>query len=416
MRLGLGRAILHVRERGAAGLEDSIIRACQRDDTYDGQVESRHAYLVELLQSASLVGRGIPALADVLANAGAEPDRSCHQAVDILSGLAASGHDDAAERLRAAFEVTTLQDAAAYAQVELDGVNGLRRVARTLGATLRANPSAPLPRYLGNPLFTAKELLGEEAAMAALEEVAALDENARAYRDAVLRKRAVREMPAARKTLTLDDVRDADTSNYDGLFTLRRFGRHAAEAQIRSLLDELRTETTPSLVERYLHPLAERGLTSVDERVLELASDPLPRLRRLSVLALQTVNDARVRELALVAMRDRGCEAMLDEVPRLLSKNYLDGDHRVLEESLDDDVEALDDNGMHLVCFGLRPLLEAQPRDELLPLALWTYEHTPCGHCRGRVIDVLRQLDPTPGWLTDEMPFDTRALERLEDD
>jgi hypothetical protein len=101
LRKGLGRALLHVREFGAVGLEDEIAHACTTSLVYDAQCEgTRGEWLHAIVTLAGLIEKVAPLIVDILRRS-STPDEywDVAQLCVLASLFARGGHNDACEVL-----------------------------------------------------------------------------------------------------------------------------------------------------------------------------------------------------------------------------------------------------------------------------------------------------------------------------
>lgn len=196
LRIGLGRAILWLRNRDATPYRDVILECCLHNTAYDRQVEgSRARYMLDILAAtpdAAWYGDRISAALMNLA-----PDTEAHdlhQQLDIALVFAQRGGIRAREAIYARFAASVADD---------DDL-GLRAVVRLDGASGLAYAIGALEPHIGDYVGTeaeelrelAEERSGEAETERLLKEVAAANPALQSFVKSALRRRHPAAAPA----------------------------------------------------------------------------------------------------------------------------------------------------------------------------------------------------------------------------
>ena len=138
--IGLGRAVLHLRDNDPCPFRDVILDACLHNKAYDAQIDGGRAeYLVDLIQAS-----GDPAFFEnaVISSLGEPPKNwDTQQRFQIARLLAQSGNQSARDAMYSAFaSLGKSASDVAVEFVELDGIEGLLFVAGEIGVQLAQDP------------------------------------------------------------------------------------------------------------------------------------------------------------------------------------------------------------------------------------------------------------------------------------
>jgi len=187
--LGLGRAVLHLRENDPLPFREVILDACLHSKAHDAQVSgSRADYMLDLINES-----GDPHFfANAVIQSLTEPPKAwdTEQRFCLARLLAQRGDQSARQAMYVAFR--SLGKAAsdvALAFIELDGIKGLLFVAAEIGAQLAQNPEQWEDESL---LLDAERICGKEATESALATAAKADARIQSYLAAVEENLALR--------------------------------------------------------------------------------------------------------------------------------------------------------------------------------------------------------------------------------
>lgn len=404
MRLGLGRAIVHVREHDVTRYRELTLDACLHCYAYDLPSEgTRAAYMLDLLAFTPY-------------------KEFCREAV--LESLPASGDDaDALQRFRFATLLSLDGDARAkrlmyeayhpgprhgagigIGFLQVDGLAGFLFAARKLSALL-AEDSRP---DIGWLQYAAEERLGSDAVQEALRRAAERDPAIRRYRSAALASvgavgRGLR--PLGLMSAGYRELAPHISSPRRPGAILTSWGREASEADLAAAARGLLAARTAQ--EQYGHLLifGERPFPLDLQPLLDLVPVAEQEVGLAAVQALAQVRDRRVRDLAFGLVAEQS--PWRGEAPKLLAENFQAGDHLV---GLGWFEAETDDAQRHRQGLGLLHLIERRPdREGDSEILHALYERGPCGYCRGFAVSGLLERKLLSAELRRECAWDANT-------
>lgn len=322
----------------------------------------------------------------------------------VLFAWAKRGHADAREAIDRLFESQVAQGAGigGFSIIELDGFDGLVRVARRAGGCISADSAWRLGAWISSC-----EEAGEAGAESRLRALADRDAEIAAFLGALDAERNVCGPPPAQPQ-GLDGLLERAVGGERGvdLWTdVRRWARASDEEQWHAVSEKFLVcehageawllanalvvgENAPAfrpfaasiraLESRCRH--RDPAISAASRRVFSKQSGPrVPALARLLLAAGEVERDT------LEMLRERLAPEDVDVILEKLRA----GDQRTNEET-------------HEIVLGLLGLAERRSKRFAAPLALWGYEHSPCGRCRQRFVEWLARH----GAITPEIAFE----------
>jgi hypothetical protein len=396
---GQGRAWLHVRDHGTAGVEEDLLHACLHNLLYDAQCEdSRAPWLLAMVERSPEPGRFAAAITAALPVAA--DDRDAWQLSDLALELARRGDPAARQALYVRLENSPSNGFdSAENVIDLDGIDGLLRAAEMRGRRLLADPQAWEDEML---LDLTAESHGEESVRAALEDAASRSQAVRAYLDAVDASRRDRESPRRRTgpdlAAILADI-EAEVGTFPGRYA--RFGKTASQEDVDTVFARLLAETRRPQQLRCLWVFRMRPLPRLADLLLTLAESADLEIQEAACSALAGTPDARVHALALRLLARP--ESLAHSSLRLFRSNLEEGDPARIEAAL---WAPEDREQAHSITWDLLELAGAHPEADFTGSLLWVAEHSPCGNCRARALKQLIQRGTAPASLLQECLHD----------
>ena len=408
---GKGRALLHLREHGDAGLEDALLNAVIHCLTYDPQSEGdRSGWMMELLSFCRDPETYYRA---VLAHFPESDDgHDIAQMAAMLVILAQRGYPGARDLLYAKLDRQYLGGGDTAGQhivhfdgqdiVDLDGIEGFLHVAEVIGRRMLTDPDFRPDDYL---LTAAGEKHGADIVAAALQRAARTNSNVSAYVDAIVAQsgslipNAKANAAPKRERISLAAFLDAPLdAKSKRRITQMRFGRQATADELTSLLQLIAEEKDGTRLGYYLGVFNTADMPELSPPILELARSGAGETRDLAISALARLTDDRVRSLALELL-DKGVLKAID----LFAKNYRDGDFDRIATKLS---APDDDRQGHDIGLDLLRVCRDHPVPASAECLVWIYEHTPCAFCRNSAVDDLLAIDRLPAALALECQHD----------
>ncbi|MCY3002147.1 MAG: hypothetical protein NTV21_10110 [Planctomycetota bacterium] len=180
------------------------------------------------------------------------------------------------------------------------------------------------------------------------------------------------------------------------------WAKSARRGELERLDERITTERDRTSLLQILRVFSARQLHAGLGRARQLARGRDRQLAHAAVLALVRAGD----ELALTTARDRLRAASVLRDTRwlpLLASGGDDADARALARRLPSSpgVRLAHDVGVAALEWAKRGVTK-----ELVSLLLWTWDHTPCGHCRTAVLRVLLRTHRAPARVLREASFD----------
>ena len=406
LRKGFGRAVLHVREFGAAGLEDDIAHACTTNLVYDAQCEgTRGEWLHEIVKLAGLVETVTPLVIDKLRRSSTpEEFWDVGQLCVLASMFAQSGHKDARDVLydkfdRQEFSSTWLCGSPI---MDVDGLQGFLHLAEVIGNRLCNEPDYWEDTYL---LTEAYERFGHETVQDALAAQAKTCECTQKFVDRmqkVEQQEAERKDHGPRPLESLETVlASVEAAQDKRLHRLWIWGRRATDDDVAVVFDRMLAESRPEQLCRYLSIFRYREMPRLPPRILELPIRAEGQLLDATIDALSVFKNAEVRTLGLRMLR--GNPACLDAI-RLFVKNYEQGDSTLLESVLPTEGDA---DVLHRIGIDLLNVYSETKTPELAGCMKWLYEFGPCSMCREDAVEYLSDMDALEHDIIEECQWDS---------
>lgn len=405
--LGLGRAILHLRNHDAVRpYREIILDACLHNKAYDPQVEgSRAEYMLDLMRSSGDTAFYADAVVRSLAEEAGDWDDT--QRFRIARLMAQSGNQSARHAMRSAFQAKKISDSSIATEfIELDGIQGLLFVIGQIGEQLAQNPD----QWEDDALVAiAGDICGKETVETALKEASATDKNVKTYLSAVEENRMLRAINrhADPKDLTYEEVRSLIEANKStGL--LWQWAQVASNTDMERAAHDLTKETEPKKLKSYLRLFGKRKFPLEPDYLLQLVAKPDGPVPRHALRALANIEHEKIRSLAFYLVETRS--SLRDYAIDLLVKNFHDGDHATVEAWCDSEhdpgiVNAFDRS--------LRDFFAAHPNSENeVRLLRKSYEKEPCAHCRSFIVERLLELDSLTDTLKRECEYDSYSETR----
>jgi hypothetical protein len=402
LRKGLGRAV----QWAAAGrLDDELLlKACLRDQRFDWDVDdSRGEWLWQLIRSVGAAVRfRVPilhALYDLSNDSG-----TAVQLCELARGYASAGDEAFRTRLYEIVEQKPIGDCPWLAEGEvvgLDGEQGFLFAARLRGRQLRDRAW----EWDDDSLVDfATERIGEGHVAGLLQD--SPDEAIRHFRESWLREKQrkgeVKPSESHRERLAAIPVEEVvRAAEGEGkCYWLLGWGKHAAEADLQTVLRHLWTAREPNVITSLLRVFSARALPEFDCRLIEICGHDDEEIRKRAFAALRRNAHPLVREFALSELQKGVRDG---SVISLFVNNYSRGDEQQILEALELPDDACE---LHWLLFEILEVLKKNPEADASRTGLIAYALTLCTNCRFFAARLLFKPRVAPGWLTAECHHD----------
>ncbi len=410
LRQGRGRAMLMLREHGAAACREGLLHASLHDLRYDGQCEgSRVDYVFELLEAAGDTAAYRDA---VLQGADGDPEkRDAEHLMGLCRRFAQTGDSEARDALYRHFHRLADEGTLEYADdiVLLDGLAGLLVAADRL----RVLPDAAEEIWqLGWWIDHLGERVGKEQAWAQVEAAAEEHEWLRPMLVAVREEEArCAERRGAYSRVQMppyDELRRRILAGDKWCYPMRmgHWGRRASEDDLSRAAADLLLPMEPKQRDAYVGIFTMRAFPGDPAPLIELARHPDRDTWWWATRALGNVAHPAVREFAMELDCDpeRCPEAVL-----LLKHNLREGDDAYIEGLLRRDIGQWE---VHRAGGWLRDVAEANPDADLSAPLATLMEVGPCSNCRLWSAELLQARGTLPAWFLEEAPYDANPRVR----
>jgi len=411
LRKGHGRALLHVRKFGAAGLKSAILHACEHCLVYDTQIEgTRGGWLYEIVVSAGLAEAVKPRVLAALRRASPSEHWCDVDQLNILACCLVHKGDPNDAARKAIYEKFDRGEHGDYSLggdqiLAMDGLAGLLHIAEMaggrLGSASEGEDTSGIECNICHLFSDACERFGRKEVLRTLSRASVDRPAIRLFRDTVLEtdrfwkkadERNRRNRLKKPKQETVATILNAiETLADPRIHRLMPWGHRAGKRQLKAVYERMLEERRPEQLRRFLQVFHRQPLPRVDERVVEwaLASDDTL-VRRACIRALGYTPSPRVHQLA---------HDMLSQTPprleaiELLRSNYQPPDAALIESALPH--QEADAEKRRFIVSNLIDIANEQ-RPELANCLLWAYEHGPCSHCRQDVLEHLLAIGKAP--------------------
>lgn len=410
VRLGTGRAYLLAQANPSVDFSTYIIEACCRNFAYDGQAESnRSAYLYGLYRLSAQHARIRRAVLKALATEQADT-WTLTQLFALVLRFAQDGDAVARAALYHRFLNKTVHLAdwiGAEEIMELDGLDGLKWVARKFGQYLARNPDDRQDDYLFRPF---QETHPEVDVWAELRLLAMHDADVRRY---ILKVEDTLARQAAHQAQRPAKVPDSDLQGImreKGVwFRLKRRG--LAPHEIQQLSEQLLTEKNRATQENILIAFSLFPFPLPYQPILAWARQkPNGRNRQRTQAALEALSllsAPEIREFALQRLQHTSQPAPYAEI---LTSNYQEGDAALLTAIA---ARTHEEHAIEQLAISYTAIYAANKTPECAAPLLALYAKMTCGIHRNTVVKLLIENNVLPAWLNEELPFDSYAETRL---
>ncbi len=408
LKLGHGRALLHVLHHGDGGVEDLIEKALIHNYVYDTQIEgSRRCYLEGLVR----ITGSIKAYAMCVLKSFDYKQKNwldCSQQIYMCSFFFEQGFCEFRPMMFKKFEeLVSFENPSVGCGRELvsvAGLSGLEFVANILG---RDDTDAD-DYDCADILEHAECILNGSTIAERMKELSLTKPSVGAFMDAARRYTESKnsrtqtrtEQPVPTAEEFLESVRAAKPGRF--FFNSIRFARNASDADIRKVFDSLFTARNLYEQKSLLKVFNYRTLPKFDSRIIEFLTSEDFSVRHSAADALGLLKHSAVRRQAIEMLTDKNSGHILLGM-QMLKKNYRPSDPEMLLSALKKLKGSFD---VHSAGMNLRNLAKEEGGKELAPCFLWLYEHGPDTFCRESFVELLVEWEQCPDEILFESQWD----------
>jgi hypothetical protein len=408
IKLGLGRALLHVKEYGDSGVENELLNACLHNLVYDSQIEDgRSWWLMQMLVltrnidfyagkiKEALLNEDGPDFNQLVVLAVKLFDQGFAEFKGVLSNLGPRNVNG--EGLRVLGE----------ALVQLNGFAGLKA-----GAILmQENSIEPWEKlsFYQTSMDNLNDARGVTDFLETEAKDCALVADFLQEINSEMEQRKQKFPPSEPWTIAqvLNDIENAFDSQGANH---RSFGRYATHEELLTIVERLEGAEKPNQQYGYLSVFGNRALPIVTPKVKNLLTSNDKNVRRAARNALSLVKSLTVRNLALDTIR-RGDDESIAYGLAILQLNFQPEDSELILHSLR---KVKGPDFLHWSGSAVRHIADSHSDTAVLAdCLLLLYEIDPCGICRGRALEQLMACNLAPKELIYEMQWDANRDNRI---
>lgn len=415
LKLGLGRAVLHLQKHDATPYREVILKACLHHQGYDPQIEgSRAEYMLDIISLTGERQYYCDKILQALASGEVDPDSWDRCQLFSFARLFAQTGDELARQTM--FDAYEQEGSIRYLLgsefIALDGIKGFEYVARKRGVELRANAEDWEDDWLVGKL---QEKVGEKESQEAIKQLSANDPLIKAYMNAVEENRTRRKNAKHERRdptgLSYAEVRSLILEGKHNSIVLPKWGEIASDDDLLHAAEDLLAEKERVRLWAYLRIFKRRAFPLDVGYLIELTYSQDDRTAAHALGALALVTSPTVRALAF-QLTEKPEQKWKGWIVELLIKNYEVGDHALIEKLAK---ELTDDQALHGLGLYVLEFYEAHPNpDSEIRVLDVLYENGPCALCRWRFVKRLIELKALPDWMAEECVWDaeedTRTL------
>jgi hypothetical protein len=398
LELGLGRAILYLRDHDARPYRDVILHACLHNLAYDKQCEGNRAeYLFDIIQ---LTGESEFYRERILTGLATLSDDWDSQLYDLARLFAQHGDAHARQVMYDTFAKSSGEDFYyGHTLIELDGLEGYLFVANCIGDQAVISEDLWIYRNLHH---TAEEQCGEDEARHALERASAENSRIQDYLDGLHKGKAQKDHWPPRPNIAGWGYEQLKENWSRGPLPLTQWGKEANNEDLRKVAKDLLAETDEKQIQRLLKIFQKRCFPLEHQRLIEFVSSSDRFIPVKAIIALSHIAHPEIRALAFRLMEPDS--EYQGRAVKLLVNNFQESDCDLIEAFI---VKLQDVHDLHSVGFDILDFYEAHPNPESESRVMVTlYEKDPCTLCRERNIQRLLALNTLPDWIRAECEYD----------
>ncbi|WP_022826244.1 hypothetical protein [Hymenobacter norwichensis] len=409
VKRGTGRAYLLAAAHPGINFSDYLIEAAVKNYAYDGQAEpSRAHYLYQLYGISSQQPRIQRAVLQALATE-QNDTWTLTQLFELTLLFAQHGDPRARRALYHRFLRNPIAGSdwvGAYEIMALDGLEGLKHIARQYGQALAKKADD----WHDDDLI--RSFQRKHPAINAWQELLVLaeqDQDVHRYLATIEATRAhYATLPRSRtEPPDLDEILRAPRPGYIGM-ALKKRGLDAHER--RRLAEQLMSEKQTAVQEKLLYVFTLFPFPLSYEPILALAQRKPSSRNRLTEFATRALKHLRAPTIREFALQRLLVTTRPDLYTDILLSNYQEGDAVLLTTLVS---RFHNEHTLETLACSYTQLYQANKTPECAAPLLALYHKMTCGIHRHSVVELLLEHQVLPAWLEEELPFDSYAETRL---
>lgn len=408
IKLGLGRAVLHVRDYGDKGIEDILKEAMLCNYVFDLQFESdRCLWLYSMLCHTGRLRYYVEYFYKKI-NGSTPSEFDMRQQV-VLAGIFFSAGFvefrpiilDFGLKLSACkrFNIT-----GACELFDIAGVFGFEIAVKEI---CRAEPDLLRLGYECNQIYEHAETGSRKDLDKVLARLEEQEPDLKRFRESVaaFKDDSTSDYKKERPKLTLKDLLLIIEEQIEtkGAYSSRRFGKYATADELDYIFKLLLKEGDWTRQHCYLSVFDSRVIPKISEGIFEFLDSPHHRVRHACATALSNSVSVKIRKKALKMLRASE-EFKIPLALTLLKKNYLPSDAPEIVAALK---RMKDPIQIHSAGNDVEDIYDAGSRPELMDCFFWLYENGPESWCRYGHLERLIKAQVCPDEILFEAQWDS---------
>ncbi|OYU97360.1 MAG: hypothetical protein CFE21_03450 [Bacteroidetes bacterium B1(2017)] len=406
---GTGEAYLLLKRNSSIDFSKEILKGAVRNLSYDNQCEgSRADFIFELIELSSKKEKIRQAILDALAN-----ERKDYWALVQLFDLAAlfalQGDKEARKAIYKCYAKKTKDDLDWTGQdaiLKIDGLEGLKHIAKTRGKILRNNSEEWEDGWM---LESFQNVHPEIKVNKELKKASETDSDIKTFLDSVQKIRSKRGPQKRNLKESYATVSKRIEANLT--VPLRQvFAKDLTKADVKKLANDFLKETDANKIEKYLKVFAHIKYPYSYLTIFNIARSTKiaeKQLAKAGARALKHFSGNDIREFALEKLSKAKDSATYLE---LLELNYKKGDYKLITKLVE---RCKNDDDVHSIVSAVLGIYQTNITKECkLPLEAM-YDRLTCGIHRLYIIETLLENKMLSKTIKEEIKYDSYPPIRL---
>lgn len=403
LKRGTGEAYILLKGNRNIDFSDLIIKGAIKNYSYDNQSEgSRADYIYRLIRYSKQKDKVVKSVLTKLV-----AEKNDYYGLDQMCDLAVkfykAGHLEAKTALYDRFEKNSLEDYEFCGQdqlMEIDGINGILKVAEIVGKTLFENPDEYEESWRIDYFQKRHKSID---IYSELKKASTKNKYIKAYYDSILKNKWTLPRRRKIKKFTYELIKESIQNKRYGFLSSKR-NNELTDEEVEKLAKEFLVEKDNVLKERYLRFFSSRKFPFEYKPIFKIASGKNPKNTRIveyAVASLKYFSAKEIRQLALekIITKKNPCDYL-----NLLVSNYKKGDCKLLTEIVN---RSDDYDYIHSIVFGFIDIYESNSTKECKEPLETIYNKMNCGLHRKDIVKILLDNKVLSNKIFAELEFDS---------
>lgn len=403
LKRGTGEAYILLKGNRNIDFSDLIIKEAIKNYSYDNQSEgSRADYIYRLIRYSKQKDKVVKSVLTKLV-----AEKNDYYGLDQMCDLAVkfykAGHLEAKTALYDRFEKNSLEDYEFCGQdqlMEIDGINGILKVAEIVGKILFENPDEYEESWRIDYFQKRHKSID---IYSELKKASTKNKYIKAYYDSILKNKWTLPRRRKIKKFTYELIKESIQNKRYGFLSSKR-NNELTDEEVEKLAKEFLVEKDNVLKERYLRFFSSRKFPFEYKPIFKIASGKNPKNTRIveyAVASLKYFSAKEIRQLALekIITKKNPCDYL-----NLLVSNYKKGDCKLLTEIVN---RSDDYDYIHSIVFGFIDIYESNSTKECKEPLETIYNKMNCGLHRKDIVKILLDNKVLSNKIFAELEFDS---------